>query len=246
MKKFIFTFVLAVAFLGARASWLPSDLSLRLWDYSTMTVVFDGYNYSNPDSYFTARNLAGGNHFIKVYRVTAPAFGHGGFSKLVYSGYVHLKPGTSVNAMITADRRLLVLSEYALNPAPAPFGGHHDNGNHYGYGNGHGNPHNNYGGNNYNAAMGMSAPDFNALCAVVANTSFDDTKLALCRQAVSANYVSSNQVRDLMMLLTFESSRLELAKFAYRNVVDKNRYYVVNSAFTFSSSVDELNRYISQ
>jgi hypothetical protein len=45
-------------------------------------------------------------------------------------------------------------------------------------------------------------------------------------------------------MLTFESNRLDLAKFAYRYAADPNNYFMVNKGFTFNSSIDELSEYI--
>lgn len=248
MKKYIFTLVFCIGVLSANASYLPSDLTIRMWDYSMITVVFDGASYSNASTSFTVSNVAGGNHFLKVFRYGHDRYGHpGSVPKMVFSGYIHVSAGKSITGMISNDFRFVVLSEYNLVPG---------NGNHYGNGNGghHGNHNGGYysgyepnGGydSDYNyTAPGMSAYDFMALKSVVANSSFDDTKLTICKQALSSSAVTSSQVCELMRMMTFESNKLELAKFAYRNVVDKSRYYLVNSAFTFSSSVDELNRYI--
>jgi hypothetical protein len=58
--------------------------------------------------------------------------------------------------------------------------------------------------------------------------------------------LTSAQITDIMRLFSFESSRLEIAKFAYNYVVDPQRYFMVNNAFSFSSSVDDLNRFIGQ
>ncbi|MCB0819872.1 MAG: DUF4476 domain-containing protein, partial [Bacteroidetes bacterium] len=44
--------------------------------------------------------------------------------------------------------------------------------------------------------------------------------------------------------MTFEDSKVEIARHGYSRVVDPQNYFTVNSAFTFSSSVDELNRYL--
>jgi len=52
-------------------------------------------------------------------------------------------------------------------------------------------------------------------------------------------------VKELVGLFTFESSKLEIAKAAYGRTIDKNNFYQVNDAFTFSSSVDELSEYIN-
>jgi hypothetical protein len=48
----------------------------------------------------------------------------------------------------------------------------------------------------------------------------------------------------MMLLFTFEDNKLEVAKYAYRKTVDNRNYVMVNDAFTFSSSRDELAKYI--
>ena len=45
--------------------------------------------------------------------------------------------------------------------------------------------------------------------------------------------------------MSFEDTRLELAKAAYYKTVDTENYFIVNKEFWFSSSVDELSRYLS-
>jgi hypothetical protein len=265
MKKLIFTLIISIGVLSVRASYLASDLSIRMWDNSLITVELDGQSYGSCASTFNLTNLSGGTHLLKVYRYNTNHFGQAyGLPRMVFNAYINIKPGTVVSAMITADFRYLVLSESNVIPAYTNNGNHgnwnnpgHHNGHGYGHDNDNGyghhddnyyNNNNNYN-NNYNngyyVPACMSSYDFMALKSTVANASFDDTRLSICKQVISASNVSSDQVYELMNLLTFESNKLDLAKFAYSRVVDKNRFYVVNNAFTFSSSVDELNRYIS-
>ena len=54
----------------------------------------------------------------------------------------------------------------------------------------------------------------------------------------------SRQVSELMQLMTFESSMLELAKNTYMHTLDKQNYYLANDAFNFESSIEDLNRFI--
>ena len=42
----------------------------------------------------------------------------------------------------------------------------------------------------------------------------------------------------------FEPSKLEIAKFAYEHTFDREKYFVVNEAFSFDNSKTELSRYI--
>ncbi|HNQ83646.1 MAG TPA: DUF4476 domain-containing protein, partial [Bacteroidales bacterium] len=52
------------------------------------------------------------------------------------------------------------------------------------------------------------------------------------------------QVKEIMKLFSFEESRLEFAKYAYGYTYDLSNFYIVNDAFSFESSIDELNKYI--
>jgi hypothetical protein len=49
----------------------------------------------------------------------------------------------------------------------------------------------------------------------------------------------------MMHCFDFEATRLDFAKFAYGRTFDIGNYYMVNDAFTFETSIDDLNRYIN-
>jgi hypothetical protein len=76
--------------------------------------------------------------------------------------------------------------------------------------------------------------------------SFENNRITSAKFVIEKNSFTTAQVRELMLLFTFENNRLEIAKSAYRKVVDKNNYYQLNDALTFSSSKEELARFIRQ
>ena len=90
----------------------------------------------------------------------------------------------------------------------------------------------------------MNASDFQEAKTSISAKNFEDTKLTMAKQIGGSNCFSSDQVKTVMGLFGFEDSKLDFAKFAYDHVIDVNNYYKVNDAFKFSSSVDELNKYI--
>lgn len=90
----------------------------------------------------------------------------------------------------------------------------------------------------------MSTTDFSSAVASINDKGFDETKVTLAKQIGNSNCLSTDQVKTIMGLFGFEDSRLDFAKFAYDHVTDRNNFYKVNDAFSFSSSVDELNAYI--
>ena len=79
---------------------------------------------------------------------------------------------------------------------------------------------------------------------MITNESFDNSKLTLAKQIVSANPMSASQITNICKLFSFESNKLDFAKFAYGYCVDPNKYYLVNEAFSYDSSKRELNEFI--
>lgn len=107
----------------------------------------------------------------------------------------------------------------------------------------------NYGHNSYHHPAPMPAAiceaDFNGIVHSISCQPFDRDKLIVARQAVDGRWITSSMVRRIMPLFSFESNKLEFAKYAYGNVIDRQNYYMVNDAFTFSSSIRELEGHIS-
>ena len=101
----------------------------------------------------------------------------------------------------------------------------------------------------YNGPVGCPWPanqaDFQSMKQSIASKTFEDTKLQVAKQILNNNCLTSSQVKEIMMIFTFEDSKINFAKYAYGYTFDIGNYYKVNDAFTFSSSIDELNDYIS-
>jgi hypothetical protein len=52
-------------------------------------------------------------------------------------------------------------------------------------------------------------------------------------------------VRDLVKLMGWEQTRLDLAKYAYAYTYDIGNYWKVNDAFEWEQSITDLNAFIS-
>lgn len=98
--------------------------------------------------------------------------------------------------------------------------------------------------NNCNGNYAMSSSNFSAAKSTISKQSFDDTKLSTAKQIISSNCLTAAQIKEMMLLFSFEETRLTLAKEAYARCVDKNNYFILNDAFNFSASVEELNNSI--
>jgi hypothetical protein len=90
----------------------------------------------------------------------------------------------------------------------------------------------------------MSDNDFNQAKETLRREWFENTRVTTAKQILDRNYFTSRQVKELLLLFTFENNKLDLAKHAYSRTVDKGNYYIVNDAFTFNNSKEELARYI--
>ena len=101
----------------------------------------------------------------------------------------------------------------------------------------------------YNGPIGcpypMSREDFIEAKSSISSKDFEDTKMTVAKLVVGNNCLTCKQVKEIMMLFTFENTKLDFAKFSYGYTFDIGNYYKLNDAFTFSSSVDELNKYIN-
>ncbi|GGF02409.1 DUF4476 domain-containing protein [Hymenobacter cavernae] len=92
----------------------------------------------------------------------------------------------------------------------------------------------------------MSAADVDGLVQFLKNKSFDDNKLPVIKQALGESLIQSANLARLMRTLSFESNRLDLAKYGYGRVVDRQNFYRVYDAFDYSMSSRELQEYISR
>ena len=101
----------------------------------------------------------------------------------------------------------------------------------------------------YNGRIGCAVPmtsgEFESFKGSVNSKSFEDSKMTLAKQVLNTNCLTSSQVREVMGLFTFEETKLDFAKYAYGHTYDLGNYYKVNDAFTFESSIEDLNNYIN-
>lgn len=231
MKKF--TLILGLALIIQTSVALCSKLTLSTWDNSYFTVVIDNHRYNTPSNYFEFNQLRAGKHYIEIIKQTCSNNinyltlngSSTRINQVVYSGYINIPFGDEVIAILNRFNSLNISNVC----------------NHYQQTNND----DNYYSDNYYNSYSYGINNFNRLVETIRNKSFDDTKMTIAKQAIASNGVTSQQVYELMLLLTFESNKISLAKYAYEYTVDKNNYYIVNDAFTFNSSINSLDRYIN-
>lgn len=102
--------------------------------------------------------------------------------------------------------------------------------------------HNGYG----NTYPGMREEEFEKAKKQVRFKAMDKDKLIVAKQVAATNFLQSQQVCALMKIFAYDSSKLEFAKFAYERTIDKGNFYIVNEAFSFNSTANQLNEFLVQ
>ncbi|HLG40994.1 MAG TPA: DUF4476 domain-containing protein [Chitinophagaceae bacterium] len=257
MKR-IFTFlaslILSISLFAADAR-PKSTLTVKSLDRGDIRVVVDGRRFEPGVSTLVISGLDAGYHTVKIYREKNNGFFNvlGHRYEMVYNTSLSVRPKTNVS--ITIDRfGRTTISETRIN-------GHGRNRNNdwgrqkddrdwdydrsgdreYDYD--HDGKFGDYD-TNYGYEKGMSDHEFSRVLEAISTEWLESNKLKSATQIVTTNMVTTMQVKQLMRLFSFESNKLELAKKAYSNTVDKKNFFMVNDEFNFNSSKDDLARFI--
>lgn len=86
--------------------------------------------------------------------------------------------------------------------------------------------------------------DFQRIKNIVRSQTFEKDRMNVALQAIRGNLLTADQIAELAELFAFESDRVSFLKSAYNECFDKTNYYVVYRVLDFSSSKDELTKYI--
>lgn len=256
--KLLLTAIFSIAlWADSFANHIMTALHLRMFDGRPISVMVDGMPSGVVASQQQILNLAPGVHRLKVFAVQHHPFGWQGSMTLVFRGSVEVFEGFATFAVIHRRNSLIIEDYEALCggplllpgrlpcnlPAPFPCEAIPDNGVHCslpGNANGcnTGNSWGSYPGTGFR--LPMSQNDFSQLLRVIESKSFESTRREITMGAIAGNYFTSNQIRQLLNTFTFESTKIEVAKKAYHKVVDPDKYYVVYDAFSFESSINDL------
>ena len=225
MKKTLLLSIVCFLFAlqNATAYTTQTKLQLRAFDNSPIMVNVDGQNYGAYTNSQSIENLSPGFHQIQVFALVANPYS-GNSRQLIYSGGITLPQYRALDAVVNPGNDLQIVCDVALlQPVPVrviPTRVIE--------------PVKDYG------PTAMCEREFNEFMCSLNKQWFDNTKVEVAKQMLNNYYVTANQVKRMLDAFTFESYKLEIAKYAYNHTVDPERYYVVNDAFTFSSSISEL------
>ena len=90
----------------------------------------------------------------------------------------------------------------------------------------------------------MMQSDFSIALKTVKKQGTEDVKLSAAEEIAGHNCLSTGQIAEFCKLFGFEETKLKFAKFAYDHCTEPQNYFKLNIVFGFSSSVDELNKFV--
>ncbi len=86
---------------------------------------------------------------------------------------------------------------------------------------------------------------YNTLGAIRDET-FEANKLSMGKRLVDNNCLLVEHIKSIMKSFEYEASRLEFAKYAYKRVVDRQNYYLLNDNFEYENSKSALNDFVNK
>ncbi len=92
----------------------------------------------------------------------------------------------------------------------------------------------------------MDSESFNEKLNTVKNESFDDSKLEKAKFVFDDEYLTSAQVASVTKVFSFDTRKVDWAKFAYKRTVDKKNYFKVVDVLTFDTDKRELQNWIKK
>lgn len=233
MKKF-FTLFFTSLFSLSLLAYDGNRLSVStVSNGMNLKIEIDGKRFNMQDNSITLNNIREGQHNVRIYREKKRnnngVFNFGKKEEVIYASSIYLKRGFHTDITVNRFGKVFV-DERRISSDDEWFEDEdYDDG---AYDNGYRNV--------------MSAGDFNMVKQQISKEFHESSRLISVKTIVDKNNFTVQQVKEMMMLFSFENNKLEVAKYAYRQTVGNNSYYLVNDALTFSSSRDELARFIRE
>ena len=253
--KTIFTLlaslILSVAVFAADAK-PKSDLTIRSFDNADLKIVVDGRRFEPNHNTITIRSLNAGTHQVKIYKERSFGFFmiFGKKYEVVFSGAVTMKPRTDVTISIDQFNRTTITNDRKNGRYGRGNRGWEDDEYDFDRGGQYGDYDNDRDGrwndrdSRYEYERGMNDREFRSVLESIQKEWLESNKLKSATHIVTTSKLTSAQVKQMLILFSFENNKLQLAKSAFANTVDKRNYDMVYDAFSFNSSKDELARYI--
>lgn len=227
MKKYYILLVLASILNGFV---FAADFTLRVKRNEQVVVTASSQTQTNNTNNFQFYNLPGGYTTVKVVDKWT--------GQVLFNNNVNIPADYKVYAELDQFGNMNIISSTPL----------YTNNNQVGtvtYNN-QGNGHNHWNNGWNNQYHNVNNQYFNQFVQILKDESFDSNRLKTAKDYVSKTPMTAQQIAQIAATFTFDSYRLEWAKTAYTNCLDKGNYFLLKSSFTFTSYYNDLIDYTSK
>jgi hypothetical protein len=192
---------------------------------SEVRVIIDGKRYGLEYNTLVLNDIIPGMHTIKI--VERPQGLRGGGlivpirEKVLYNGSMNFRMNYHVDIVINRFGKTLI-DEQPISYTR--WEGEDDN--------------------LYRDETAMSNTSFENLRNTIRQERFTSSKMVIIKQALQDNYFTAEQVKQMAQQFSFEDDKLQVAKLAFNRTIDKANYHLLYSIFSYSSSKEDLAKYI--
>lgn len=272
MKKLLA--VLIFIGTGITGAMAQSYIKVNMTDGSPLNVSVDGRYFNKRGTSVTVGDLPPGKHFLQIYTMRSDRRGRGredviyeGKIKTFNGGVTLVSYDPNSGEVMTYQQDASTYSfpaQQAAQPQgdqqygnggpqgnqPPPGSGYRRN-NRFQQDNGQ---YNNDNGQQYNNGNGQTASPVQTgsltedkitqLKAKVQDAKTDVGITNLLKAALESETMTTFQVSELMDLLSFESSKVDLAEWAYPKVTDKDFFGDLKNKLTYKNYQEDLDKFI--
>lgn len=266
--KTIFTlflsFIASIALMAADAR-PKSNLMIRTSERGDIRVVIDGRRFESNDNSIRIRGLDAGNHRVRIYREK----NSGRYSlfgkkfELVFDRNLRFRPQS--NTLISIDRFGRASIREGRRNNRDQRDDRYDRNRRYendrdiddwedervwdrnrdfDYDDTRNSGDYDFDNNNRYGNRVMSDLEFSHVIQAMQREWLETNKQKSASQVISANYLTTAQVKQVLQLFSFENIKLDLAKQAYIKTVDHQNYQSIMDVFSYNSSREELRRFM--
>lgn len=219
------TILLLIGIAFSSFSVYSSELFIRVARQGVHTAVVYNQTQSNPSNVFRFFDLPSGNTSIQIIDQQSGV--------IVYNTSIFLANNQHISAELDLSGNLVIVQTMTVNQMNWYSCVYSNNSN------------GNMLGNGTNSQQVNANNDaFNQFLLSLDNEGFDSNKLAKSKAYVNKGNLSAQQITEISKKFSFDSNRLDWAKYAYNRCYDKANYFLIKETFAFQSNYTELEKYI--
>jgi hypothetical protein len=267
MKR-IASLVLAFLAMYGQVS-AQSVLRVRLADHTRFNVSVNGRYFDRKGTSITVGDLPAGNHYVKIFKVSYDRWGRV-FDRTIFQGTVRTRNGMVSQMVYDPYARRMGVNLIPDNTIPASRPDYNNDQNRAKYNDvpepsrmanqdrpasvnepepaqttpERNNPPSDQPPASPMAEGSMTDSDVEALKTKVEGQKTDTEKLKLLKSELRKETVTTFQLASMLDWLLFESTKVELAKWAYYITKDKDYFLDIFNKFSYQSSKDELKQFV--